>query len=654
WFNLWWFLGSFFLLTYAGEKMPWLLVHIALPLIFLAGWAMDKFLERVDTARLRSAASLAFALLFTILLIATLSILWMALVAQWPLRGTDQESLAISTRWLLSLLFLGGAAYGLVRSRERVGREGAGQVAILTLTALMALASVRFAVIASFRNGDVPNEPLIYTQTSPDVPMVMREIETISEQTVGGKNLAIAYDSSVLWPFEWYLRDYPNKFYYAENPSGFADSVRGASVVLAGLDQENLVKPLVPGYIRHHYSMRPNFPEDYKNLLRAPVTEADPNDPAQVRFSYGEEQPRNVLNVVSNLWRLAGQPQARAEFLDFLVNRRVANELGRYDFVVYVKPEVASEVWQYGLTVATLDPSLTQDPYADVTVQLPATTIVGQAGEFLSPKNVTVLPDGNLAVADTGNHRIRVMQPDGSLVSEFGSFGTGEGQFNEPWGVAAAPDGTLYVADTWNHRIQHLTAEGEVLHVWGTFAETGGVLGDGGTFWGPRDVAVDSEGNVYVTDTGNKRVQKFDAEGNFLDQFGGSGAEAGQFAEPVGVAVSPDGTIWVADTWNRRVQSFSPDFTPLVQFPVRAWSGQSITNKPYIAASDERVWITDPEGYRVVEFDTSGEVQRVWGQFGSDANGLNLPLGLTWDEESDSLWVADSENHRVLGYPLEP
>ncbi|HEX8683950.1 MAG TPA: hypothetical protein VF707_16645, partial [Ardenticatenaceae bacterium] len=541
--------------------------------------------------------------------------------------------------------------------RDQRGSSAAGKAVVLALTVILSLATVRYAVIASFINADTPNEPLIFVQTSPMMTMLADDLAAISERMAGGKNIRVAYDNFSSWPFEWYLRDYPNRFFYADQPQTYADSIRGAPVVLVGHANEQAVKPFVNGYVRHEYPMRWWFPEEYKEGLRVLSAQPDANNPGQNVINVGEESksPMTLMRNIALLWQ---QPQYRQDFFDFVLNREMKEPLGGENLIVYIQPEVAAEVWQYGVevaapTTASSAPSAPAASFADAVVQLPATTIVGQPGEFLSPKNVAVLPDGNLAVADTGNHRIRVMQPDGTLVSEFGSFGTGEGQFNEPWGVAAAPDGTLYVADTWNHRVQHLTTEGEVLHVWGTFAETGGVLGDGGTFWGPRDVAVDSEGNVYVTDTGNKRVQKFDAEGNFLDQFGGSGAEAGQFAEPVGVAVSPDGTIWVADTWNRRVQSFSPDFTPLLQIPVDAWAGENLTNKPYIAASDERVWITDPEGYRVVEFDTAGEVQRVWGQFGSDASGVNLPFGLAWDATTNSLWVADSENHRVLGYDME-
>jgi NHL repeat. len=68
---------------------------------------------------------------------------------------------------------------------------------------------------------------------------------------------------------------------------------------------------------------------------------------------------------------------------------------------------------------------------------------------------------------------------------------------------------------------------------------------------------IDQQGNLLVTDTGNKRVMVFDQNLNFITQFGGAGFDAGEFDEPVGIAVSQDGKIVVADTWNRRVQNFS-------------------------------------------------------------------------------------------------
>ena len=83
-----------------------------------------------------------------------------------------------------------------------------------------------------------------------------------------------------------------------------------------------------------------------------------------------------------------------------------------------------------------------------------------------------------------------------------------------------------------------------------------------GKFWGPRDIAIDAEGNVYVTDTGNKRVQKFTPDGQFLQAWGGGGIVPGTFEEPVGIDIESQGNIYVADTWNRRMQKFDPNFNP--------------------------------------------------------------------------------------------
>lgn len=101
---------------------------------------------------------------------------------------------------------------------------------------------------------------------------------------------------------------------------------------------------------------------------------------------------------------------------------------------------------------------------------------------------------------------------------------------------------------------------------------------------------VDKTGKVYVTDTGNKRVAVFNSDGTPVASFGSLGMENGQFDEPVGLALDADNNVYVADTWNQRVQVFTGDASGIAYLAVRtwdvkAWFGQSIDNKPFLAVT---------------------------------------------------------------------
>jgi len=121
--------------------------------------------------------------------------------------------------------------------------------------------------------------------------------------------------------------------------------------------------------------------------------------------------------------------------------------------------------------------------------------------------------------------------------------------------------------------------------------------------------------------------------------------------------VAGDGTVYVTDTWNQRIQSFTPNeegsfYFPLQQWDVNAWFGQSLDNKPFIAVSeDKHVFITDPEGYRVIEFTENGEFVRTWGDFGTGPDEIGLPSGITVDP-AGFIWVSDASNNRLLRYAL--
>jgi DNA-binding beta-propeller fold protein YncE len=330
---------------------------------------------------------------------------------------------------------------------------------------------------------------------------------------------------------------------------------------------------------------------------------------------------------------------------------------------LYIRKDVAAQIWKYGVgpstTAATVDPtegkfvSLTADAVVSVTQpnQLP----------MKSPHPFAFAKDGTIYVADSGNNRILHIDQQGNVLKSWGAFadGTtvqiGAGTFNEIWGIAIGADGSVYATDTWNHRIEKFTPDVKFILAWGTFgqAETPDA------FYGPRGLAADSQGRIYVMDTGNKRVVVFDANGVFITQFGTAGLDPGQFDEPVGITLDKNGTVYVTDTWNQRVQTFTPTedangltFTPGKQWDVYGWFGQSLDNKPYIAVNDAgHVFITDPEGYRVMEFDADGKLVRVWGENGTSDSSFGLPSGIAVDSDGH-IWVSDSANNRLMRFTI--
>lgn len=205
-----------------------------------------------------------------------------------------------------------------------------------------------------------------------------------------------------------------------------------------------------------------------------------------------------------------------------------------------------------------------------------------EPGELGRPMNLAVR-DGALYVAEYFNDRIQVFAPDGTLKRIIGKAGTGPGEFNAPGGVAVDPDGFIYVADFYNHRIQKFAPDGAPVRQWGTrraekhISITGSfsdsAVDDAGVaFSYPTDVAVASDGRLYVADGYNDRVQMFNPDGSFSRKWGGPfaaniyGPFNGWFATVTSVAVGPKGNIFVADFYNDRIQKFAPDGTFLTSF----------------------------------------------------------------------------------------
>jgi uncharacterized protein (TIGR03663 family) len=647
-FLIYWTWLSFVIYSWAGEKMPWLTVHMTLPLIFLAAHVIQTGLHRFNwsAAREKGGLILGGALLLLIPAVATL-------FTTDPFRSQSLQSINETLQFIAGFIVLLLLAGLIWRYGRQMGRALALRTAFVTALLLLSLLTVRYAWLLNYVNYDYVNEILVYAHASPDVKTALNQINEISRRTEGDKMIKVAYDNDSTWPLEWYMREYPNRAYYGENPTREA---LDAPIVIVGSANENKVKPFLGDkYTGFRYRLVWWPMEDYKGqtlekLWQNYVAGPPPADPAADTAEAQAARRQTVRDNWRKLWNIIFY----RNYEDY--------DLNEWPFVhrfyVYIRKDVLSDIWEYQSgPVDQLTQATAQDPFEGKRTEIQALQVWGSNGtgngQFVAPRSLALGPDGSVYVADSGNHRIQVFDAGGNFITAWGSEGTGPGQFSEPWGIAVAEDGTVYVADTWNHRVQAFSATGEFLHQFGEYTNVQhDAQEDPGNFWGPRDIAIDAQGNLYVTDTGNKRVQKFDPQGNFLQLWGGGGIVPGAFEEPVGIDIDDQGNIYVADTWNRRVQKFDANFEPLLQWDVAGWDSETVVNKPYLTVGPEgRVFVSDPEGYRIIAYTPTGEVDVTWGQYGQDLASMALPLGLDINQQGQ-LFITDSDNNRIMKFAV--
>ena len=640
-FLIYWGLSSLAAYSIAGEKMPWLTVHIAIPLALSASWGLGYLIEVLPWKKLFSKDGWLGFLGLVITVFGGCGLITVFNSVPQPFMGKDLEQLRATFRLVTVLIFL---ASGILMMRhfwkKWRGRVVWGSLALCVMTVLIVL-QTRTAFVSSFINYDYANELLVYAHGGPGSKVAFEMIEELGRKTGLGKNIGVAYDNDTNYPFWWYLRDYTNKKYFGEdNPTR---DLRNYDVITANTSKDSRLEPIVKdNYYRYEY-IRLWWPnQDYFNLT-----------------------PERIFNSVSN-------PQMRSALFKIWLDRdysEYAKVTGKKSLtretwepssrmVMYIHKDLMNRIWAVGNgQVLTEGSSFSVDDEEALFTQLQPVLSIGRSGtgdgELQRPRNAAVSPDGErVYVLDSGNNRMQIFDKNGAFLGKVES--AANMNFSEPWGVAVDSKGNVYIADTWNNRIVKCDRDGNFLTQW----TANDPYNPGGSFYGPRAIAISSDDIVYVCDTGYKRIMVYDENGSFVRKFGVSGMGMGELDEPVGIALLDDEHLAVADTWNQRVQVFDvsgkglQDGVTLV-FDVNAWYTQSLNNKPYItgSAASNAIFITDPEGGLIHQYDMTGKLVRTWNGNGGDIDQFSMPTGITTGPDG-SIWVVDTENNRVNKFVL--
>ncbi|GAB4114278.1 MAG: TIGR03663 family protein [Roseiflexaceae bacterium] len=321
----WWLIGALFLYSWAGEKMPWLTIHIALPLTLLGSWALNRVItwwQTPDPNAPYPVAEPKIALITYLGIFGAVIGLCFLLITISIRSEGQQLSMLPFFPWiglaLLGLLTVGAAV--LMGRRWAIGALAIG----LTLTGL--LYGARSAFQLNFRYGDVPREMMIYTQTSPDVRRVIDRLEQASIRRGGSMDMKIWYDNETVW--DWYMRRFSGA---TEQPAGVipAPSDDLKAMLLMQENLNNFNQQNLEGFRVQRFPLRWWFPED--QMYRLPenwmTREVTPDSPLLMR-----------------MLRTPTDGRTAAQFWNYIIFRNLHAPLGSSDFVLVVRPELADEI----------------------------------------------------------------------------------------------------------------------------------------------------------------------------------------------------------------------------------------------------------------------------------------------------------------------
>jgi len=209
---------------------------------------------------------------------------------------------------------------------------------------------------------------------------------------------------------------------------------------------------------------------------------------------------------------------------------------------------------------------------------------------------------------------------------------------NHPHGITVDMSGNVFVTDSGNHQIQKFNSSGKYLTKWGSKGN------EDAEFDFPRGIAVDRAGNIFVADTHHQRVQKFDPGGKFVIKWGSRGSKV-EFFCPKGIAVDLSGNVFVVD--NNGIHKFDSSGNPLAKWG-SGGSGDGQVNWPHSVAVDSlgNVFVADTNNNRIQKFGPSGKLLDKWGSKGDGDGQFNHPGSIAVDS-SGNVFVVDTDNNRV-------
>ncbi len=305
-----WGWGILLALTWAGEKMPWLLVHIALPGALLAASLLPLPRREAVGAWLLGLPGLLGS--------GLLAAYWARHLAPFPFP-------------FVLLPFGLAATVGLLAAHGKGASPALRALLVGWLLVPALLLQTAYGSRLAFRDGDVPWTPLIYVQTSPDLHRLVNRLYAL-ERARGGEpgegSLTVLFDRELSWPLEWYLRNLPGRRY---EPEPTPDQALEADVLWIYLPAEGRVRSALEeaGYVRRVYPLRWWFEED---VYREPTV--------LWKALTGEAAPEGT-GWTQVLVELGRNPRARARLLAFFLLRQPLAPVGGVDFVLYARPEIA-------------------------------------------------------------------------------------------------------------------------------------------------------------------------------------------------------------------------------------------------------------------------------------------------------------------------